>query len=320
MRKNSRLFFVVASVIIVFLIVSLFIPVREKQEIKIEANFFNVLEQLNSPGNWKNWQVSLKDSDTMALSSIHIMVDSLSDRFFIESASHSFYVQKLSPVSFEIKEINNKDTLFYNIYVLSTIFPKHTNVVTTTQVNLLNYLFSNHSKTRAFSTATRLKYFMENPTAYYGYTFKIEKTIDTVVVVKETISAKKDWRKKLSLVYKSLDSFIDRNCLKIMQPKIVSFKSVSNDSIKIRAGIPVNQVAPEMDNIKCLKMPKAHILVGQYKGAYDKRSSLSSAMEQYIQNNSLDIIAVPYEKFLNDSIPETDTSIVNIKMYYPILD
>lgn len=320
MRKNYRLFFVVASLLIVFLIVGLFIPVREKQEIKIEANFFNVLEQLNSPDNWKNWQVSLKDSDTMALSSIHIRVDSLSDRFFIESADHSFYVQKLSPVSFEIKEINNKDTLFYNIYVLSTIFPKHTTVVTTTRVNLLNYLFPRPGRTRAFSTATQLKYFMENPTAYYGYTFKIENTIDTVVVVKETIVAKRNWRKELSLVYKSLDSFIDRNRLKIMQPKIVSFKSISNDTIKIRAGIPVNHVVPGTNNIECLKMPKGHILVGQYKGAYYKRSSLSSAMKKYIQNNSLDIIAVPYEKFLNDSIPETDTSVVSIKMYYPILD
>ncbi len=311
---------IVVSGIIVSLVLSLLIDVKQSQEIKIEGNFFNVLEELNAPADWKNWQVLLQLDYTKSPSLYHVTGDSASRSFSIKSSGHSFYIQKLSPVSFEVKQVTKGDTLFYNISVLSTVLPGYTNLLTTTSVNLFTYLFFKRERNQAFSTAADLKSFIENSKAYYGYSFTVEKTIDTVVVVKETNVAKNSWHHQLSSIYKSLYSFIDRNHLMIMQPKIVSFKSISNDSFQIRAGIPVNKVSPENDDIKCLKMPKGHILVGEYNGPYDKRRSLSTAMEKYIRNHSLDEIAVPYEKYLNDSIPETDTSVVSIKMYYPILN
>jgi len=320
MRKKSALLLIVVSVIIVSLVLGFFITVKESRVIKIKGNFFNVLAELNSPEDWRNWQGLLKQDYTKDPSLYEVNGDSSSPGFYIKTSDHSFYVQKLSAVSFDVKEVTNEDTLFYNISVLSTVLPTYTNLVTTTRVNLFDYLLFNHSDSNAFSTANYLKSFIENPSAYYGYSFTIEKTIDTVVVVKETIVAKRNWQQELSSLYKSLYSFIDRNHLKIMQPKIVSFKPISIDSFRIRAGIPVNKVAPEIDNIRCLKMPKANILVGEYQGRYDKRTSLSTAMEKYIRDHSLDEIALPYEKFLNDSIPETDTSIVTIKMYYPVLN
>lgn len=320
MRKNSRFILIIVSIIIISLIACSFINVEKSREIKIKGNFFSVLQTVNSPASWRNWKVSLKEACTKNPSTYTVTVDSASGSFSIHCRLHSFYVHKLTPVSFEVKEITGKDTLFYNISILSTLLPDYTNVVITTRVNLLNYLFSSPGKTRAFSTATDLKSFMENPAAYYGYSFNIEETIDTVVVVKEKIVAKKNWRMELSSLYKSLSSFIERNHLKIMQPKIVSFKSISNDSVQMRAGIPVNHVAPEIDDIKCLKMPKAHILVGEYNGVYNQRRSLSRAMEKYIRNHSLDEIALPYEKYLDNTIPGTDTSVVRIKMYYPILN
>ncbi|HEU5054153.1 MAG TPA: hypothetical protein VFT78_13630 [Hanamia sp.] len=198
--------------------------------------------------------------------------------------------------------------------------PDYTNILTTTRVNILAYLFLRHDNTRAFSTASDLKAFIENPMTYYGYSLTIEKTIDTVVVVKDIVTEAANWRPALSSIYSKLLIFINSNHLKVMQPKIVSFKPISKDSLEIRAGIPVNKVAGETSDIKFLKMPKGDMLVGEYVGPYNKRNSLSSAMEKYMSNHSLNEVAVPYEKFLNNEIPATDTSEVSIKMYYPILN
>jgi len=84
------------------------------------------------------------------------------------------------------------------------------------------------------------------------------------------------------------------------------------------AGIPVNKTVPSNPDIQFVKMPKGRMLVGEYEGIYSKKASLSNAMEKYIRDHMMVGVAVPYEKYLNDSIPANDTSIVKLKMYYPV--
>jgi len=313
-----KVIFVVIAVIVISLISSFFIPIEQSHEINIEANFFNVLEQLNYPANWKKWQLSLKQDCDKDSTACLVKNDSSKNTFSIETPVHRFYIKNTTPVTFEVEEKTKDNTLFYRINVLSTVLPNKTNIVTIKRVSLFNYIFGNNNKSAGSITAYDLKSFIENPTAYYGYRLTTERTIDTNVVVTKKIVATKNWRPELTSIYNSLSSFIHSNNLRVMQPRIVSLKGISNDSTEISAGIPVDRTVPAKGNINCVKMPKGKVLVGEYKGVYNKRSSLSGAMEKYIRNHFLNQIAVPYEKYLNDSIPETDTSIVRIKIYYPV--
>ena len=298
-------------------IASLFITVEKSREITIEANFFNVLEEINSPANWQKWHSTLKKDYAKNPARYEVLKDSAAHEFSIKTPDHDFTIQTPNPLTFEIREDSGNSTSNYSIQILSTRLPHYTHLITTTRVSLLNFFLQQNNN--AFTTAGDLKSFMQNPDSYYGYDIIKEKTIDTIVVVKKTVALKKNRHRELTSVYKSLASFIKANDLTIMQPKIASFRSISKDSVEIRAGIPVNRAVPGNENIMCLKMPKGFILVGQYSGPYNKRSTLKQAMEKYVQNHSLDVIALPYEKYLNDEVPKSDTDVVTIKMCYPIL-
>lgn len=313
-----RVFFVISIITIAF-ITTFFIPIKQLNEILLEANFFNVLEQLNYPSNWKRWQPSLQQAYNKDSASCRIKNDVANKAFSIEIPKHIFYVEKATPLTFEVREKIQNNLSVYAITVVSTILPNKTNIVTIRRISLFNYIFGNNKKNAADITASNLKAFIENPTAFYGYALSTESIIDTNVVVAERIVAAKNWRQELTGMYHNITDFIHANNLTVMQPKIASLKIISNDSIEIRAGIPVNKTALASGTIKCLKMPKGRMLVGEYKGPYSKRTTLLNAMEKYIRDHMMVSVALPYEKYLNDSIPATDTSIVKLKMYYPVL-
>lgn len=305
-------------IITVALVTTFFIHVKQSNEIHIEANFYNVLEQLNYPSNWKKWQPSLEQVYNKDSASCRIKNYNANSAFSIEIPGHFFYVKKTTPLTFEVQEKTKNNTFVYGITVVSTKLPNKTNIVSTERISLFNYIFGNSKKNAADITVNNLKVFLENPTAYYGFNLRIESVVDTNVVVTKKIVATKDRQWQLTAMYDNLTSFIHANNLTVMQPKIASFKTRGNDSIEIMAGIPVNKTALANGNIECLKMPKGRMLVGEYEGIYSKRTSLSNAMEKYLRDYMMIGVAVPYEKYLNGSIPATDTSIVKLKMYYPV--
>ncbi len=316
--KNMTGGFFVISIIIIALITSFFVPVKQSNEIPIEANFYNVLEQLNYPSNWKKWQPFLQKARNKDSADCRIKNDVAKSAFSITIPEHLFYVKKTTPLTFEVQEKTKNNLSVYGITVVSTTLPNKTNIVTTQMITLFNYIFGNNKKNAANITANNLKAFLENPTAYYGYALSIKSVVDTNVVVTKKIVATKDRQHELTGMYDNLTEFIHANKLTVMQPKIASFKTASKDSTEIMAGIPVNKTAPSKGEIQCLKMPKGRMLVGEYEGIYSKRASLWNAMEKYIRDHMMVSVAVPYEKYLNDSIPATDTSIVMLRMYYPV--
>jgi effector-binding domain-containing protein len=317
MRRNLKMFIGVVSVIIISVVAGFFITVQKSQETVIEARLFNVLELLNSPVKWKSWQGSLKKDYTKNHSQYVIRQDTVTHKFSIKTADHNFSIHKPNPVIFEVKEQSKYTTSNYIIHILPSLISHYTYIVTTTRVSLLDILL--HRKNVAFATISDLKSFIQNPTAYYGYDFVTKRTIDTILVEKKTIVLKKNWQQDLSSTFDSLSSFIKANGLEVMQTKIVYIKAISKDSVEIKAGIPVDRVVPGKGDIRCFDMPKSIILVGQYKGPYNKRSSLSDAMEKFIQNHSLELIAEPYERYLSDDVPKSDSAVVSIEICYPIL-
>ncbi len=310
--------FLAVLIITIALIAAFFIPVKQTNELGVEANFYNVLEQLNYPSNWIKWQASLQQIFNKDSVKCRIKNDAVNSAFSIEIPEHTFYVKKSTPLTFTVEEkIKNKFSV-YGITVVSTTLPNKTNIATIRRLSLFNYIFSSNKKNAADITANNLKTFLENPTAFYGYKLKIEGVVDTNVVVTKKIVATKDRQRQLASMYNDLTAFIHANNLTVMQPKIASLKTRSNDSTEMMAGIPVNKTVPSNPDIQFVKMPKGRMLVGEYEGIYSKKASLSNAMEKYIRDHMMVGVAVPYEKYLNDSIPANDTSIVKLKMYYPV--
>jgi effector-binding domain-containing protein len=307
------------SIITTGFVITFFIPVNQSNEIHVEANFFNVLEQLNYPFNWTKWQPSLQQVFYKDSVNGRIKNDTLHSAFSIEIPGHIFYVKKVTPLTFAVQEKTPDNLSVYAITVVSTTLPNRTNVVTTRRISLFNYIFGNNKRNAAAVTANNLKAFLESPTAYYGFPLRIENVVDTNVVVTKKIVATREQQQQLQGMYYNLSAFIQQHHLIAMQPKIASLKIISNDSTEIMAGIPVNKTAPSSADIQCVKMPKGRMLVGEYGGIYNKRAGLTNAMEKYIHDHTMVSVAVPYEKYLNDSIPATDTSIVKLKMYYPVL-
>ncbi len=303
-------------IVVVLLTASLFIPVTQINSVTIEANFYNVLAQLNHPGNWIKWQSSLK-INSGGIDHSDIKTDSSHNSFSIKTPVTTFTVNRLTPVSFEVEEkIKNKSSL-YALAVESTTLPKKTNVITAERKSLFDYIFKNDNS--AFQTAKDLKSYIDDPVAYYGYSLTIQPVIDTIVLVTEKKMDSANWRKEVSNMHHELYAFMRKNDLKQLQPKIISFKNLSEDTLLVRVGVAVDKTVKATKEIECRTMPKGKMLVGEYQGPFNKRSSLSSSIEKYIIDHAMDRVATPWERYLSDSLPATDTSFVKLKMYYPVL-
>lgn len=315
---NMKRAFFIILIIALALVPTFFVLIEQSNEIRIENNFFNVLEQLNYPSNWIKWQPSLLKVSSKDSASCRIKDDAANKAFSIETSDRLFFVKKITPLNFKVEEKIKKNTSVYEITVVSTTLPNRTNIVITSRISLFDYIFHNNKKTAADNTAVNLKSFLENSLAYYGYAIRIENVVDTTVVVTKKIVLTQKRQEHLLGMYNDLAIFIRANHLVIMQPKIASFKIISTDSTEIMAGIPVNKTARSTSYIECLKMPKGRMLVGEYKGSYTNSAGLSNAMEKYIRDHMMVSVAVAYEKYLDNTIPASDTSVIRLKMYYPV--
>jgi effector-binding domain-containing protein len=60
------------------------------------------------------------------------------------------------------------------------------------------------------------------------------------------------------------------------------------------------------------------LLVGFYEGSYTGLKKLYTAMNRYIVDKQLEIIAAPYERFLTNPVSSYDSLHMKIELCYPI--
>jgi effector-binding domain-containing protein len=312
--------FIITGTIIIILIIIFIIPVKQSHEATITANFYKTIQQIDNPAKWKTWHPVIKKAWENDSAQCRIVKDSAGFTFIIITPQHSFFVKAISPLTFEVQEKIKSHLFIYGFTVTPTKHLNRISIVTVRQQPLFYRLFSFvNEKAPADLTVQHLKSFVEDHRDLYKFQLRIIQAPDTIFAIKKETVAKSDLFTTLPEFFKSVSDYIDDNGLTVMSNKCVSYSMSKDDSVFIMAGIPVNKTAPKRNGIMCKKIPVgSRVLYGYYEGKFSERKAVYSAMENYISDFNLNKAALPYEKYLNDILPASDSEQIKIEVIYPL--
>ncbi len=312
---NKRIAFAAIVIIAVALTVIYFIPTVSQKEVIVKASIINTVREISNPDEWKKWHPLLKTACVQDTSGCSVIKKTEANSFTIQTATYSVAVA-VHGASFDITETGNNH---YNYTVTSSLHDDTSRVIVTAQRSLLlDILAPSSGNTPAFQYADSLKKFIETPSAYYGFPLDTTGVTDTnVVTMHKKIPANKR-AEELNKMHNAIRAYIQSNHLQIQQPPIAHLQPYGKDSIDVMTGIAVNKIAPPANNITCMQMPKGRMLVGYYSGPYSGLKNLYSAMNRYIKDKFMQKAASSFEKYIDNKVPESDSTQVSIKVYYPV--
>lgn len=307
---------VVLIIIIIFSIVSFF-PITQNSTINISATFDNTILQIVNVENWKNWYPEIKKAYQTNPGDYSIKKNSLQKIDTITIPGKKFIIHALTPMSYKVNEISGQ---LENNFAF-TVFPGETkNKMKIYLANKFPLIFQLFGLNKAGENAlTGFKSYMETPVEFYGFDIKMSEIRDPTIASRLIKIKEKDIFNKIQISFMDLMHYINANSLIKTGHISISYIPLQGDSLQLTVGIPVNKLAPPNDGISCLSLPaKGRVLVGNYQGEFSGRKKIYNAMTKYLTDHTLSIPAESFERYLNDSVPTSDSSEIRMELNYPV--
>lgn len=313
--------FVIAIFILSILLSTYFIPVIKRSETTIKASIIDVSIQLNKAERWKLWHKPLKQAYKAKPSGYVVINNYRQHRFAITTAQFSYHIANPNAGEFEIEVLtkNRKSCCRISLSVLPA--SSFTKVLMETETRLFNTFFPVGKKGEICQQLhEELKEFMETPSLYYGFPIQSKGVVDTnVAVLKNTVASNEKFAALPGLL-KDLNHYASTNKLTVLQPPMLQFQQIGEDSLQVVMMLAINKTGPIHKRIICRKMPaNGRMLVGRFKGKFKDRTQLNAALEKYILDNNLETLVNSYEKYYSYPLPTGEVSEVDLEIYYPIL-
>lgn len=307
---------VVILIIIIVFIVSIF-PITQNSTINISATFDNTILQIVHVENWKSWYPEIKKTYKNNPSDYSIIKNSSQKTDTIKIPGKTFIIHSISPMSYNVTEISS----FLRTNFAFSVFPgKSKNDMTIYLANKSPLIFTLFNKNRTGEQALdSFKSYMENPEDFYGYNIKMSEIRDPVIASRIIKIKEKDVFIKMANARKDLMNYLEKNKLQKTGHISVSYIPLLHDSMQITVGIPVNKIGPSQNGIECFSLPAGgRVLVANYEGTFSGRKQVYQAMTKYLTDHSLSIPAESFERYLNDSLPSSDSDLIQIELNYPV--
>jgi len=308
--------FILISVLLL-LLATFFIPAYQQKTIIIRSSFINVFSLMTTPEKWELWRSDLRND--VAADSSKIAIEKNYDGFSIKYAPLALKV-KLSANSFDISEENGEKKLDYN-YEFAPVpnkLPAQTIMVVNKKTNVFDYLIGLVSPPALSETHyNELKGYMENGSLLYGFNIvKLRVTHNNLVAIRREV-LKKDKFTEAEKMHDELQQYIKLHQLKQMQPLIAQFLTRGTDSTQITVGIFIDKEVASENAITFMHMPKGGPLYTvDFKGQFDKREKAYSALHQYFTDHFLQSAILPFECYLDNKLPKSDTDKVKIRVNF----
>lgn len=296
-----------------------FIPFNHRQTVHIQASFLNTFQQTSKPDNWKKWQPELMAAMKQKQNPNAIKIINTTSGFSISAGNTQLNVHKIDGLSYAVDKLIAGKSSSYTFLPIPDTHNDSSLVIVSQKINLIHFLFDTFKSTPAGADMLQLKSYMEDAYRYYGFDIRRGTVIDSNVVVEKRVVAARNKQAAVAQVQQELHAFILQHHLRMVQPIIADIRQSGNDSVRLMIGLPVNERITSVGNIQFMHLPRrGHMLSGIYIGLYSGREKLYSAMRSYMTDYNLASPEDPYEKYLDNKIPASDTSYVHLQVNFPI--
>ncbi len=312
--------------LLIVVIAACFIPVTIQKTVAIKAPLLKVYQQLSDPLNWEKWRPDIK-------------------RIFIAD-SNKVSIQKDSTISFRIKysgqdlRVITNENLFtvidsaenkkinYSYTVLpdqlqTTVLDKHqkkTLVTANKKISLISYLMETFRPVSFSDThIDDFKNYMETDSLLYGC--KIIRTgvpENNLIVIDNIVLAKNEFNEAAKLLSKLQQYLKTHTNVKQMRPLIAQFVPKGIDSAQIKVGIFINKKVESENDIKYNRMPKGGTFyIAGFEGKFNERERVYKGLRLYFTDHLYQTALIPFETYLDNKLPASDTDRVNIQVIFP---
>lgn len=297
-------------------IIFAFIPFEKQSNVNIKAPFYDVCQQLLKVDNWKKWQPDIQKN---AISTAIISVKTINSGFLIIIPQQTFTVKHTSVNVYNVNRTIHYINYQYYYNVIPDLSNTNTTIIVNYKINAFKWLIAKLFISSNLNLVVDLKRFMENPMLYYGFNIYEKQVPEIHLLVKSKIVLVKDRYTKMKSLVMDIQAYAQKNNLVIGKPVTAEYINRRPDSLQIVIGIPVDQKIKTTNNISYMHFPSGKVVIGIYKGKYSDRQKIYSGMEKYIQDHALQKQVLPLEKYIDNKLPRSDTDMVNIQVYYPVL-
>ncbi|MDB5007580.1 MAG: hypothetical protein JWP45_1973 [Mucilaginibacter sp.] len=306
---------VILSLLALAILSAFFIPVQQQETISVKSSFLNIYSLLAKPDKWQKWRsdllkVPLADSDK-----ISIKKDTGS--FIIKYAPHELNVAYQGN-SFGITENNNDKTINYSYVIIPDTGLTRTLITVYKKINLARYLFGMFKPVSFSDThVTDLKNFMETDSLRYGYRiFKTRVPEANLIVIRRPVLAKDRFTEAAKML-SALQIYTKTHNVRQTQPLIAQFLPKGKDSAQVNIGFFIDRETTSYNDITFMRMPKGGPLYSaRFSGQFNKRQSVYDGIGQYFIDHKYQSTILPFETYLDNKLPATDTDKVNIQVNF----
>ncbi|MGZ3873473.1 MAG: hypothetical protein ACXVJD_11175 [Mucilaginibacter sp.] len=306
---------IIFAVLLLVILTSLFFPVSEQKTVSINASYFNVYSLLLTPANWENWRPDLK---TIAGNdSTKIAIQKGKGAFSMRYSDLELNVRSAGEI-FYIDDDFGKNGSNYSYVVVPSKDPTKTSVTVYKETSAFTYLLGKLGHASFAEThIDDLKHFLETDSLHYGFSIsKTKISDDNLVEIKKEVLTK-DKFSQASASFSALQQYLQANNAKQVQPVIAQFLPKGKDSTQVNVGMYIDKAVKPGKGIIFVTMPKGGPLYSaKFRGRFNQRQKVYSGVQQYFTDHHYQTIILPFESYLDNKLPVSDTSMINIRVNF----
>ncbi|MBN9382717.1 MAG: hypothetical protein J0H74_18275 [Chitinophagaceae bacterium] len=291
MKKLIAIFF---SLLIVLVLISLVIPVKQIRSVTIANTLANSVAALHRPGSWR----TLDSGRNTHINEAGFM------RWTISEPAHggdsTEFAISLAP------DLSRQQD------------PQHSNISYVHVTSLFYSLFPSLERSGTdVHTVDELRSYLQDNLRFYGYPIRTQKLVDSFFLTKQTDLRSSDLFKVLPGIFQSLETYAAKESSKVIARNI-AITRLDHDSITLMAGLNIDKSIYTDAAYNFRQLPSTlGLVVGRFEGRFDERTGLYAAMEKFISDHGLAKRGLPYEQY-QSPLPGSDSSTIRIDLIYPV--
>lgn len=304
---------IVLSVFALLVAALFLIPVSEKISVPVKGPFLNIYTILSNPEKWEEWLPSLRQLDTSSSGKSVIKKDTSS--FSITNSKAELSVLKKGMV-FNVQERIPKESA-YTYTILPTQSADKTFIIVDYKTNLFRYLFRQSAESAQKTHIYDFKHFLETDSLLYGCKiFKTRVPQGNLIVIRKAVPVMDKFNEAHSMLA-TLQQYVKEHHLTQMQPVIAQFLPKGKDSAQVNVGLFIDKETVSAAPVTFVRMPKGGPLyVSRFKGSFNQRKKVYDGLQQFFTDHLYQSAILPFETYLDNKLPTSDTSRINIQVNF----
>ncbi len=294
--------------IVAFSVFTLFQTSEQTHSAKVNLPAIKAMTYFSDTGRINQWMVPFRITDPWSGGMLTHHEDTL---VITRLGAFEMDFQRRSGTNiqdFSMNVIPDNDSIFQSHLLLRYTTPRWKKIFRPALIN------------ETTASLDSLKSFLDDPARLYGFPIKAESVSDTAFLFAKKIIAKKDFAVETKNLFDMLISEAAKRNAGYNGVRIFHFQDHGEErTIFASIGITNSIETKEGENVSLKKMPyQLNLLTIDYQGPYSGVTKAYQALENFRQDYRYVTMAIPFHKYLQDGYGFSDTTMVHMKVCYPV--